>query len=133
MHKRLSLEIGRQERMIVMDDADLDPGARGGALGRIRHHRAAVHRHQPPDSSTARSTTASCAAWWMPPKAFARGRSVRKDRRGAADSRRVRATRSSAYVEIGRDEGAELGHRRQGPRGTPGRRLVLPTRPSSPA
>ncbi len=47
MHKRLSLEMGGKNAMIVLDDADLDPGARGSPLGCVRHCGATLHRHQP--------------------------------------------------------------------------------------
>ena len=49
MHKRLSLEMGGKNAMIVMDDADLDLALDGRAVGRVRHHRPALHRHQPAD------------------------------------------------------------------------------------
>ena len=49
MHKRLSLEMGGKNAMIVMDDADLDLALDGRAVGRVRHHGAALHRDEPTD------------------------------------------------------------------------------------
>ena len=45
--KHCSLELGGKNPMIVLDDANLDLAIEGGLWGGIRHHRAALHRHQP--------------------------------------------------------------------------------------
>ena len=45
--KHCSLELGGKNPMIVLDDANLDLAIEGGLVGRIRHHRSALHRHQP--------------------------------------------------------------------------------------
>jgi aldehyde dehydrogenase (NAD+) len=50
MHKRLSLEMGGKNAMIVMDDADLDLALDGVLWGRLRDDGTALHRHQSADT-----------------------------------------------------------------------------------
>ncbi len=45
--KKCHLEMGGKNIIIVMDDANLGPRRRRRDLGRLRHHRPALHRSQP--------------------------------------------------------------------------------------
>ena len=60
---------GRQERHDRDGRRRPRSGARGGALGRVRHDGPALHRHQPADPPAARSTTGSSAAGPTRPRA----------------------------------------------------------------
>jgi alpha-ketoglutaric semialdehyde dehydrogenase len=52
--KRVSLEMGGKNPMIVMDDADLDLAGGRGAVGRVRHQRPALHSDVAPDRAPRR-------------------------------------------------------------------------------
>jgi len=77
--KPCSLEMGGKNAIIVLDDANLDLALDGHSVGRVRHHRTALHRHQPRDPSerhlqTVRGQTGR-------PRQTAQGR--QRSRRGA--------------------------------------------------
>ncbi len=45
--KKCHLEMGGKNIIIVMDDANLDLAVDGARVGRLRHHRPALHRREP--------------------------------------------------------------------------------------
>ena len=59
---------GRQERHDRDGRRRSGPGARRRALGRLRHHRAALHRHQPSDPASQGARPVSPAGWRMRPR-----------------------------------------------------------------
>ena len=112
MHKRLSLEMGGKNAMIVMDDADLDLALEGvlwGAFGTTGQRCTATSRlilHRKVHDRFLRRLGRGGRG------AAAGRRAGGQDRRGPADPRGLAGEGRSATSRSGSEEGAELVHRR---------------------
>ena len=126
MHKRLSLEMGGKNAMIVFDDADLDlalDGVLWGAFGTTGQRCTATSRLILQDGihdeflEPARRPRA---------RAQARRRPEEGHRRRPAHQRERRVEKVERYVDIGQAEGADLlcGGRRADGQGTRQRLLL---------
>ena len=87
MHKRLSLEMGGKNAHDRDGRRRSRSGARGRALGRVRHHGPALHRHQPAHPPPEDPRPASSPAGRAGRSAAAGRRARGRDRRGSADPR----------------------------------------------
>ena len=134
--KRVRAGDGRQER----DDRDgrrgPRPGDRGHPVGRLRHHRPALHRLQPRAGRTSAShDELVAAAGGAAPAQLRLGDGLDPATRGRAAGQRAAAVeRVASYVEIGQRGGRDAGGgRRAGDRGGAGAAATSSSPRCSPA
>ena len=108
MHKRLSLEMGGKNAHDRHGRRRPRPRARRRALGRVRHDRAALHRHQPADPPPQDSRPVPRAASSTPPRASSSATAARTKTDVGPLIHEASREKVERYVEIGREQGAEL-------------------------
>ena len=106
--KKVHLEMGGKNVIMVMDDANLDLAVEGLPVGRVRHDAASAARRRAASSSTSR-----CIGRFSIGSSRARGRCASATasipgRRWGRRSAQSSARRCMKYVEIGAKEGATL-------------------------
>ena len=105
--KHCSLELGGKNPMIVLDDANLDLAIEGATLGRLRHHRPALHRDQPHHRAEGRLRRVR-GALVDRAKRLKVGNGLDESAEMGPAVNEAQLKTDLSYVEIGKSEGAKL-------------------------